>query len=84
MRAFETGSQRQPVAAPGEVMQWETLQEAAKRTGYAYQTFKKWKCLGKLPFAVYVNNLVKPHEVDAWVESTRIAPCESDIERVRL
>lgn len=63
---------------------WETLAMAAKRTGYAYQTFKKWKCLRKLPFPVYVNNLVNPQEVDAWVESTRLAPCESDMERVRL
>jgi hypothetical protein len=68
-------------AVPGR---WETLKSAALRTGYVHQTFKKWKCQGKLPFAVYVNNLVKPQEVDAWVENTRIAPCRKDVEKVRL
>jgi hypothetical protein len=72
------------IAVEAAPAQWESLALAAKRTSYAYQTFKKWKCLGKLPFPVYINNLVKPQEVDAWVESTRIAPCPPDIERARL
>jgi len=56
---------------------WETLQSAARRTGYSRNTFKKWRYLGKMPFAVYNFNgtlRVKIQEVDAWMESTRIPP----------
>jgi hypothetical protein len=34
-------------------IQWETLADAARRTGYAYSTFKKWHSVGRLPFPVY-------------------------------
>jgi len=55
--------------------QWETLQAAARRTGYSRNTFKKWRYLGTMPFPVYNHNgslRVKVCEVDAWMESTRI------------
>jgi hypothetical protein len=64
--------------------QWETLQAAARRTGYAYQTFKNWKSQRKLPFPVYSNNLVRPQEVDQWIESTKLEPCRPNMERIKM
>lgn len=69
------------MAITPQVEQWESLRTAAERAGFAYQTFKNWKSQGKLPFPVYVNNLVKPQEIDAWIESTKIRPCELRLER---
>lgn len=56
---------------------WETLSSAAKRTGFAYSTFKKWHSVGRLPFPVYgppSDLRVKPEEVDRWLESTKRNP----------
>lgn len=58
-------------------IQWETLADAARRTGYAYSTFKKWSSEGRLPFAVYGlpgDLRTKPEEVDRWLESTKRTP----------
>ena len=58
--------------------QWETLKSAALRTGYAYNTFKKWRYLGVLPFPVCEDRLrigqrpkitVRVSDVDAWKEN---------------
>jgi hypothetical protein len=63
---------------------WETLKDAAERVNYSYQTFKNWKCQGRLPFPVYRNNLVRPTEVDAWIASERISPCLSSVGKVKI
>ena len=77
-RATATASQ------PYAPEQWETLQAAASRTGYAYQTFKNWKSQRKLPFPVYKNSLVRPQEVDRWIESSKLEPCRPDMERIKM
>ena len=69
-----------PIAAE----QWESLQSAATRAGYAYQTFKNWKSRRKLPFPIYINNLVRPREVDQWIESTKQVPCDPSVERLTI
>lgn len=56
---------------------WETLSSAARRTGYAYSTFKTWHSKGRLPFPVYGlpgDLRVKPDEVDRWLEGTKRCP----------
>lgn len=73
-----------PLLADFRAARWETLQSAAERTGYAYQTFKNWKSQRKLPFPVYVNNLVKPDEVDEWIASTKQEHCLSSFERTKI
>lgn len=58
-------------------IQWETLKDAARRTSYAYATFKNWHRLGRLPFPVYgepSDLRVKPEEVDRWLENTKRTP----------
>ena len=68
-------------------MKWETLKQAAERTGRSYQTFKNWKSQKKLPFPVYGSDpsLVKPHEVDAWLESQKLdGSCYESVERATL
>lgn len=60
--------------------EWETLQSAAKRTGYAYQTFKNWKCTRKLPFPYYQQDSdirVKVDEVNNWMNRTKITQHEA-------
>lgn len=66
------------------MQKWETLKEAAVRTHYQPHTFENWKTIGKLPFPIYVNNLVKPEEVDAWVESTQKKPQGHKIEKTTV
>lgn len=65
------------VTLPYAPEHWETLQSAARRTGYSYNTFKKWRYVGTMPIPVYNHNgslRVKVDEVNAWMESTRIPP----------
>jgi len=61
--------------------QWETLQSAARRTGYAYNTFKRYRYLGILPFPVYEDRIfpgqrpkltVKIADVNAWKARGRL------------
>jgi len=61
--------------------QWETLKSAARRTGYAYNTFKKWRYLGIMPFPVHEDRArpgqrpkltVNVQDVDAWKERARV------------
>lgn len=61
--------------------QWETLKSAARRTGYAYNTFKKWRYLGIMPFPVHEDRArpgqrpkltVNVRDVDAWKEQAKV------------
>lgn len=61
--------------------QWETLKSAARRTGYAYNTFKKWRYLGIMPFPVHEDRArpgqrpkltVNVQDVDAWKEQAKV------------
>jgi len=61
--------------------QWESLKSAARRAGYAYNTFKKWRYLGIMPFPIHEDRArpgqrpkltVKVQDVDAWKEKARV------------
>jgi len=72
---------------------WETLQSAARRTGYAYNTFKKWRYLGVLPFPIHEDRLypgqrpkitVKTTDVDSWKAKTKVVAGKSGYNRKAL